>query len=83
MMKRVMMSNKVVFEKKQQEQKIWSDPDNAENQRLIAERIREENVQANMEVAMEELPEGFGRVTYKLVNIIDGKKNFDERSYVV
>ena len=74
MMKRVMMSNKVVFEKKQQEHKLWSDPDNTENQRLIAERIREENVQANMEVAMEELPEGFGRVTYKLVNIIGGKK---------
>lgn len=69
MMKRTMMNHKVVFDKKRQEDKIWSDPDNEENQRLIAERIRMENVQANMEVALEELPEGFGRVIMLYVDV--------------
>ena len=54
--------HKVGYEKKQQEQKIWADPDNEENQKYIAEQLRLENVQANMVTAMEELPEG--RYTY-------------------
>jgi hypothetical protein len=40
-----------------EEYKIWADPNNEENQRIIAEKIRIENVQQNLAIAMEELPE--------------------------
>ena len=69
MMTRRMVSHKVTFDRKQQEDRIWADPDSAENQRIIAERIRLENVQQNMETAMEELPEGFGSVVMLYVDV--------------
>ena len=37
-------------------------PFSAEAQAKIAEAIRQENVQQNMEIAMDEMPEAFGRV---------------------
>ena len=68
-MKRMMMNHKVVYEQKQQEAAIWANPDDEENQQIIAEKIRMENVQANLMVAMEELPEGFGRVIMLYVDV--------------
>ena len=52
---------------------------------MIAEQVRLENVQANMETAMEELPEGFGRVIMLYVDVeINGHpvKAFVDRSFV-
>lgn len=69
MMKRRMQNHKAKFERKVLEDKIWADPDNEENQKIIAERIRLENVQQNMETAMEELPEGFGSVIMLYVDV--------------
>ena len=48
LMKRIMSGHKTAYEKKLQRDRIWADPDNEENQRLIAEQVRLENVQANM-----------------------------------
>jgi DNA damage-inducible protein 1 len=61
-MKRIMLNSKAGFEKEQRLKSIAADPMNEENQKAIAEQIRMENVQANMETAIEELPEAFGRV---------------------
>merc|ERR1711991_830889 len=68
-MKRIMSGHKTAYEKKLQRDRIWADPDNEENQRLIAEQVRLENVQANMETAMEEMPEGFGGVIMLYVDV--------------
>lgn len=59
MMQRQMNQHKVIFEKKQEENMIWSDPDNAENQRKIEERIKMENIQSSMETAIEVLHDDF------------------------
>ena len=48
---------------------IIENPDDPENQAYIHEQVRLQNVQANMETAMEELPEGFGRVCMLYVNV--------------
>lgn len=69
MMKRHMSNHKMIYEKKQEENMIWADPDNEENQKKIAERIRMENVQKSMETAIEEMPEAFGRVIMLYVDI--------------
>jgi DNA damage-inducible protein 1 len=69
MMKRIMSGHRQVFERKQKEQSVWANPDDPENQAYIQEQVRLQNVQANMETAMEELPEGFGRVCMLYVNV--------------
>ena len=68
-MKRIMSGHRQVFERKQKEQSVWANPDDPENQAYIQEQVRLQNVQANMETAMEELPEGFGRVCMLYVNV--------------
>jgi len=45
MMKRAMVNHKQIFNEKVLQNKIWSNPDCEENQLLIAEKIRMDNVQ--------------------------------------
>lgn len=69
MMKRILDRQMFIFEQRQEEEKIFSDPDSEENQRKIAEKIRLQNIQASMETAMEEIPESFGVVQMLYINI--------------
>jgi DNA damage-inducible protein 1 len=69
MMKRLLNGHKVQYDQKVEEDRIWSDPDNPENQQKIADRIRQQNVQASMETAMDEMPETFGSVHMLYINI--------------
>lgn len=68
-MKRSMNSHKRTYEQKQELARIENDPMNADNQRKIAEMIRLENINANMETAMESMPEAFGRVVMLYVDM--------------
>jgi DNA damage-inducible protein 1 len=73
-MVRAMGMHKVKHERRQAELAIFADPDNEENQKKIAEKIRLESVQANMELAMEEMPEAFGSVVMLYIETeINGK----------
>lgn len=69
MMQRFLNGHKVQYDQKVEEEKIWSDPDNPENQQKIAERIRLQNVHASMETAINEMPEAFGSVHMLYINI--------------
>ncbi|CAH0519000.1 unnamed protein product [Peronospora belbahrii] len=51
------------FEEQREIEALERNPFDADAQAKIAERIRLSNVQKNMEIAMEEMPEAFGRVT--------------------
>ncbi|GMF65638.1 unnamed protein product [Phytophthora lilii] len=51
------------FEEQQEIEALERNPFDAEAQAKIAERIRLSNVQKNMEIAIEEMPEAFARVT--------------------
>lgn len=57
-------------ERKLQEHKrlLEADPCDPEAQQLIAEEIRKENIDANMEAAMEYIPESFGVVVMLYIN---------------
>lgn len=59
------------------------DPMSVEGQKAIEERIRQENVNENMQAALEHNPESFGRVVMLFVdckiNTIDGIKAFVDR----
>jgi len=68
-MKRMMSQHKIGYEQKKEQQRLFSNPDNEENQKIIAEKIRMENVDENMHTAMENLPEAFGRVVMLYVDI--------------
>jgi len=49
--------HKVKFDKDEKIRKLNENPDDPEAQKEIEEMVRMENVQRNMEVAMEEMPE--------------------------
>ena len=69
MMMRHLKSHEQGFKRQQEQMEIQRDPDNPEHQRKIAESIRMQNVQQNMELAIDELPEAFGRVHMLYVNL--------------
>lgn len=69
MMKRFMERHKQTYQKQQELLSFERDPMNPELQKKIEEQIQLENIQANMEAAIENLPEAFGRVTMLYVNI--------------
>jgi hypothetical protein len=61
LMARFFSGHKKQYEKKRELEAIEADPLNEENQRKIEEAIKQENIQQNMELAIENLPEAFGR----------------------
>lgn len=69
MMTRAMNNYNVVYEKREEERKIFADPYSEASQKRIAEQISQQNIQSNMEVAMEETPEAFARVHMLYVNL--------------
>ena len=69
MMMRHLKNHEQGFKRHQEQMEIERDPDNPEHQRKIAEAIRMQNVQQNMELAIDELPESFGRIHMLYVNI--------------
>ena len=69
MMMRHLKNHEQGFKRQQEQMEIERDPDNPEHQKKIAESIRMLNVQQNMELAIDELPESFGRIHMLYVNI--------------
>lgn len=69
MMMRHLKNHEQGFKRQQEQIAIEKDPDNPDHQRKIAEAIRMQNVQQNMELAIDELPEAFGRIHMLYVNI--------------
>lgn len=73
-MKRYMSQHKKVFMKERELAAIAANPDDPENQAKMLEQIRAQNVQENMENAMENYPETFARVNMLYVyGEINGK----------
>lgn len=70
LMARFLESHKRNYAKQKELASIEADPMNEENQRKIEEAIRNENVMENMEMAIENLPEAFGRVQMLYVPIV-------------
>jgi DNA damage-inducible protein 1 len=69
MMKRILKRHEQGFKRDQEQMQIERDPDNPEHQRKMLEAIRQQNVQQNMELAYEELPEAFGTIHMLYVNV--------------
>eukprot|EP00599_Poterioochromonas_sp_BG-1_P011636 CAMPEP_0173156056 /NCGR_PEP_ID=MMETSP1105-20130129/14518_1 /TAXON_ID=2985 /ORGANISM="Ochromonas sp., Strain BG-1" /LENGTH=363 /DNA_ID=CAMNT_0014072689 /DNA_START=25 /DNA_END=1113 /DNA_ORIENTATION=+ len=69
MMKRFMNRHKQEYQRQQDLMELERNPMNPELQKKIEEEIQLKNIQANMELALENLPEAFGRVTMLYVNI--------------
>src|SRR3546814_9838134 len=57
------------WRRQQEMQRIHDNPESEENQRKIEEAIQQEQLQANLEFAMENMPEAFGRVIMLYVDI--------------
>jgi DNA damage-inducible protein 1 len=69
MMTRQLAHHKVIFDQREEEAQIFSDPMSEENQRKIEAKIRQQNIQASMETAIEEIPESFGVVQMLYIRI--------------
>jgi len=69
MMSRYMKGHKAVFEREQELSRIAADPDSEESQRKMLEEIERGNIQENMNMAMENLPEAFARVCMLYINV--------------
>ena len=69
MMMRHLKNHEQGFKRQQEQMEIERDPDNPGHQRKMMEAIRMQNVQQNMELAIDELPEAFGRIHMLYVNI--------------
>lgn len=69
MMQRFLQKHKIGYKRERELAEIEADPMNEDNQRKIEDAIRQANVQQNMELAMENLPESFGVVQMLYVNI--------------
>lgn len=69
MMLRHLKRHEVAYKAELEQREIERDPDNPEHQRKMMEHIRQQNVQNNMELAYDELPESFGRIHMLYVNI--------------
>eukprot|EP01035_Chromulina_nebulosa_P018185 gene18185-23843_t len=54
--------HKKTYENQQELNRIYANPDSEENQKIIAEKIRLENINENMNYAIENLPEAFTQV---------------------
>ena len=57
MMQRYLQKHKIGYKREREMAEIEADPMNEDNQRKIEDAIRQANVQQNMELAMENLPE--------------------------
>jgi DNA damage-inducible protein 1 len=69
MMKRQLKRHEQGFKRQQEQMQIERDPDNPEHQRKMLEAIRQENVQQNMNLAYDELPESFGTIHMLYINV--------------
>jgi DNA damage-inducible protein 1 len=69
MMTRQLAQHKVIFDQREEEAQIFSDPMSEESQRKIEEKIRQQNIQSSMETAIEEIPESFGVVQMLYIRI--------------
>ena len=69
MMKRLLDVNRTKYDDKDKEDRIWADPETDDNQRIIAERICEQNVEAQATTAINEMPEAFGSVHMLYINV--------------
>ncbi len=62
MMAQQMSKHKYEYDKNKEIMRLNANPDDIDSQRKIQEMINQEEIQRNMEQAMEENPESFGRV---------------------
>jgi DNA damage-inducible protein 1 len=69
LMKRHMNRHAMIYKKRKELEAIEADPMNEENQKKIEEMLRQENIQQNMDLAIENLPEAFGSVSMLYVDI--------------
>jgi DNA damage-inducible protein 1 len=69
MMKRQLKRHEQGFKRQQEQMQIERDPDNPEHQTKMLEAIRQENVQQNMNLAYDELPESFGTIHMLYINV--------------
>lgn len=61
--------HKIEYEKQIELRNIESNPDSEESQRILAERIRLENIQQSLELAVENMPESFVQVNMLYINV--------------
>eukprot|EP00981_Chlorochromonas_danica_P002194 scaffold437_cov168-Ochromonas_danica.AAC.11 len=80
LMKKFLNHHHKIFAEEQKLKAAEADPDNPENQKIIEEAIRKQNIQANKAAALENLPEAFAAVTMLYVNI--EVNNFPIKAFV-